>query len=69
MKKGRSPSRARVGHRRGRDGAGPSHALYRVVRRLPDVFVVDTNRWYVMSLPPFISSMQKDRRAVGSPNV
>ena len=32
----------------------------------------DTNRWYVMSpppFPPFISSMQKDRRAVGSPNV
>lgn len=40
MKKGRSPSRARVGHRRGRDGAGPPHALYRVVRRLPDVPVV-----------------------------
>ena len=29
----------------------------------------DTNRWYVMSPPLFISSMQKDCRAVGSPNV
>lgn len=29
----------------------------------------DTNRWHVMSPPPFISSMQKDRRAVGSLNV